>query len=218
MPLAPTDPALGLGGQQGGFGLPTPPTQPASNFGVPGPGGIVPAPGQMPPPPTGYPRPASSYASGGPSAAYYNLLSQQQQRMGSGMSAPGSPPMLGAPGPQKPFGPATTVYGGGAGYNSAYMNLFRSNNGGTIDNYNTLVRPQLQQQALNEQTANDIYGLDRQNRIQQALMQGSLYNGPRSLQGVGTPQYYMNYGRYYPGVGNPGSYYGSQYNSQGYGY
>ena len=101
--------------------------------------------------------------------------------------------MPGAARPAKAVWTGAAVYGGGAGYNSAYMNLFRSNNGGTIDNYSSLVRPQLQQQALNQQTANDIYGLDHQNRIQQALMQGSLYNGPRTLQGVGTPEYYMNY-------------------------
>ena len=43
------------------------------------------------------------------------------------------------------------------------------------------------------------------------------YSSFRGLQGVGTPQYYMNYGSYYPGFGGAGSYYGSPYNAQGYG-
>ena len=75
---------------------------------------------------------------------------------------------------------------------SPYMNLFRTGNDlGTIDNYNTLVRPQLEQQYLNRQFGNDIHGLRQDPRLQRPGMPQQ--NG---LQGVSTPQY-MNYGGYY---------------------
>jgi hypothetical protein len=191
------------------FGLPLAPNTPPMSYGIPGPGGIMPQPGQMPPPPTGYLRPAGTY--NGPPAAYYNLAGQQQQRLG--LPAPGSLAPPGPPPPQKAFGPVVNPYSA-TNYYSAYMNLFRTDNGGTIDNYSTLVRPALQQQSINQQYGADIYGLDRQYRIQQAMQQ-SPYNVPRTLQGVGTPQYFMNFGRFYQGSS---SYFAPPVSGQGYGY
>ena len=83
---------------------------------------------------------------------------------------------------------------------SPYMNIYRSGtNNGTIDNYTTLVKPQLDQRYLNQQYGRDIRGLQGDTRMQgQNLQQQS-----RQLQGVSTPQFYMNYGTYYsfPGGG-----------------
>ena len=54
---------------------------------------------------------------------------------------------------------------------SPYMNLFRNNTaGGTIDNYSTLVRPQMEQRFLNQQFGHDIHGLERYRRIQSSAL------------------------------------------------
>lgn len=77
------------------------------------------------------------------------------------------------------------------------MNLFRNDtDAGTIDNYTSLVRPALEQRAANQRFNMDIYGLERRARIQQHSLQ-QMHQTERTLQGVGTPQYYMNYGGYY---------------------
>ena len=115
----------------------------------------------------------------------YNAFDQQQTQLSAATT------------PQKAFAsyqpPSSGV--------SPYMNLFRTDtSNGTIDNYTTLVRPALQQQNANQQFGNDIFGLQRNARIQDAALQ-QLDHSARTLQGVGTPQYYMNYGGYYPGYG-----------------
>ena len=59
------------------------------------------------------------------------------------------------------------------------MNLFRNDtNGGTIDNYSTYVRPALDQRSMNQQFNMDVYGLQRNQRIQDAVLQqlGRNYN------------------------------------------
>jgi hypothetical protein len=79
---------------------------------------------------------------------------------------------------------------------SPYMNLFRTGtNNGTIDNYTSLVRPALDQRSLNQQFGHDIRGLQNDTRMQGSSLQQ--LNQTRQLQGVGTPQFYMNYGSYY---------------------
>ena len=85
---------------------------------------------------------------------------------------------------------------------SPYMNLFRNDtNGGTIDNYSTFVRPALDQRSMNQQFNMDIYGLERNARLQNRALQQMDRGGPRAPQSIGTPQFYMNYGNYYPGAG-----------------
>jgi hypothetical protein len=80
------------------------------------------------------------------------------------------------------------------------MNLFRTgNNNGTVDNYSTLVKPQLDQQRANQQFGADIQGLDKSNRVQRLNIQ-QLNRDTRTLQGVNASQYFMNYGDYYPGL------------------
>ncbi len=84
---------------------------------------------------------------------------------------------------------------------SPYMNLFRIG-GETIDNYTSLVRPQIEQRFLNQQFNRDIRTLNNTSQTQRVDLQ-QLYRTNQSLQGVATPQYYMNYGSYYPGSGQP---------------
>lgn len=86
---------------------------------------------------------------------------------------------------------------------SPYMGLFRNDTaGGTIDNYSTFVRPALEQRTMNQQFNMDIFGLDRNSRLQNAAMQQTYrQNATRAPQSIGTPQFYMNYGNYYPGLG-----------------
>jgi len=89
---------------------------------------------------------------------------------------------------------------------SPYMNLFRNGtDNGTVDNYTTLVRPQLDQRYLNQQYGRDIRGLQTDARLQGSSIQQ--INQSRQLQGISTPQFYMNYGSYYSfpgGQGTPG--------------
>ncbi len=98
-----------------------------------------------------------------------------------------------------------------AGYRQAsgispYMNLFRNGtDNGTVDNYTTLVKPQLDQRYLNQQYGRDIRGLQTDARLQGSSLQQ--INQSRQLQGISTPQFYMNYGSYYSfpgGQGTPG--------------
>ena len=88
---------------------------------------------------------------------------------------------------------------------SPYMGLFRNDTaGGTIDNYSTLVRPALDQRSMNQQFNLDLYGLERNARLQNmTLQQMDRYNqNSRDPQSISTPQFYRNFGGYYPGL-NP---------------
>ncbi len=76
---------------------------------------------------------------------------------------------------------------------SPYLNLFRSDSNGTVDNYSTLVKPQLDQMNLNSQFGRDIHGLNANTQMQ-GLTIRQLQS--RTLQGVSTPQF-MNYGSYF---------------------
>ena len=84
---------------------------------------------------------------------------------------------------------------------SPYLNLFRTGAGGQ-DNYSTLVKPQIDQRFANQQFGQNIYGLERDTRRQGAnLQQLNRQQQTQATQGVGTPQFYMNTGGYYPGNG-----------------
>jgi hypothetical protein len=76
---------------------------------------------------------------------------------------------------------------------SPYMNLFRSDSGGTIDNYTSLVRPQLEQRYMNQQLGRDI-NAERNARIQQQMQ--LQMQQKRKLQGVETPSFYMTSPKY----------------------
>jgi hypothetical protein len=81
---------------------------------------------------------------------------------------------------------------------SPYMNLFRRDTM-TVDNYTTLVQPQLQQRFLNQQYGRDINSLEQSLRVQGPRIQPTIY---RQGQGVATPQFFMSTtgGQYYPGM------------------
>ena len=86
----------------------------------------------------------------------YNAFTQQQSSLAAAWT------------PQKAF----TNYQPPSSGVSPYMNLFRTGtNNGTIDNYTTLVRPALQQQTANQQFGSDIFGLQRNARLQSAALQ-----------------------------------------------
>jgi hypothetical protein len=84
------------------------------------------------------------------------------------------------------------------GGSSPYMNIFRGGtNNGTIDNYTTLVRPQLDQRRTNQQFGADINSLEMNSRVQ-GFHINQLNRETQNLQGVKAQQYFMNYGDYYP--------------------
>jgi hypothetical protein len=130
------------------------------------------------------------------SSTYYNDADQMRGQVARAMS---SNAYSDQPVATKAFSDARPFSGGGA---SPYMNLFRNDTaGGTIDNYSTFVRPALDQRSMNMQFNMDMYGMQRNQRIQNAALQqlGRGYN-QRAPQFIGTPAFYMNYGNYYPGA------------------
>jgi hypothetical protein len=75
---------------------------------------------------------------------------------------------------------------------SPYMELTRrSSQYNDIDNYNQYVRPRLEQLQESRQMAGQLQGLQTTVR--------NLNRQTRSVGGIVIPQYYMNYGGYYPG-------------------
>jgi hypothetical protein len=114
-----------------------------------------------------------------------------------GMNSPLLTPPIAQNQPPQPVSPniekAFSSYRPTSGV-SPYMNLFRTNTGG-VDNYNTLVRPELEQRRLNQQFNRDIGGLER-NANQQLLEIRRRYEATHrqpvdNSQGVSTPQFYM---------------------------
>ncbi len=79
---------------------------------------------------------------------------------------------------------------------SPYLDLFRRDTSVSADNYNTLVRPQLEQQRTNQRMRSALHGLQGTSQTQGAAIQ----NIGRQT-GVAGPQRYMNYGGYYPNAG-----------------
>jgi hypothetical protein len=83
---------------------------------------------------------------------------------------------------------------------SPYLNLFREDREGGGDlNYNTLVRPQLQQQQFNEQVQRQ--AIEVQRRLQ-AISAQSDFNprGSESQMPTGHQTVYRYYGRFYPAL------------------
>jgi hypothetical protein len=199
MPMAPTDYAQE--GSSGLLGMPQPPTAgpDAGNLAAPssqrdmfmGPMG-----------PT-LPNLPMSRRANAPRTAALGADDLVQRTQGAAPSA-----YAGRMAPEKPF---STMRPFSSGV-SPWMNLFRNDTGGgSIDNYTTLVRPALDQRSMNQQFSMDIYGLERENRIQRATMQRMQGDNTRALQGVVTPQYYKYSG------GGGGGYGPYNYGSSGYG-
>jgi hypothetical protein len=81
---------------------------------------------------------------------------------------------------------------------SPYMNLYRTgNNNGTIDNYTTLVRPEIDQRRTNQRFGAELSGLEANSRVQ-GFHLNQLNRDTQNLQGVKYQQFFMNYGDSYP--------------------
>jgi hypothetical protein len=176
MPSEPTAPADSYGeGSMGG--LPVPPTQEQPQEGDQGGGGS-----KLPSAPTYRPsqyRPQNNFQN-----VYRGALEQRlyNQTLGN--------PSYSAQTAEKAFANQKVITSGV----SPYMNLFRNDTaGGTIDNYSTFVRPALEQQSMNQKFGQDIYGLERNARIQSTYLQ-RLQQRPRTSQSITTPQYYRSRG------------------------
>jgi hypothetical protein len=92
--------------------------------------------------------------------------------------------------PFEGFSPAPTI--------SPYLNLFREDLDGQSDlNYQTLVRPQLQQQATNERLQRETLDLNR--RLQSMAAQPDFNPaGSQSMPATGHQTVFMYHGHYYP--------------------
>jgi hypothetical protein len=78
---------------------------------------------------------------------------------------------------------------------SPWQNLYRGQTGG-VDNYTTLVRPELEQRALNQQLNGRIGGV--QGTVQR---QGAGLQETQIKEGLVNPNYFINYQGYFPGSG-----------------
>jgi hypothetical protein len=87
---------------------------------------------------------------------------------------------------------------------SPYLNLFRDDFDGNDDfNYQTLVRPQLEQQRFNEQVQRQAMDINR--RLQSMSAQPDFNpQGNRNVMPTGHQTVFMNYGHYYPTTGGGG--------------
>ncbi|HOM17268.1 MAG TPA: hypothetical protein PLQ00_08065 [Thermoguttaceae bacterium] len=81
---------------------------------------------------------------------------------------------------------------------SPYMNLYRFNPRGPIDNYYSLVRPFVMQNAVNQQYSRRLQDLQMNNRLQQTILQ-RLQQQNQIQQGTYQPGYFMNHGSFFPG-------------------
>jgi hypothetical protein len=187
MPTAPTDSSAGSRvGQAYNF---LPPTADAGSVASDPNGGYAGLPDRMnvPTSPTrARPGEAQSYSS-------MHSAEEQNRRVAASRNAASSQAQM----TPKAFSNVTQQSSSGS---SPYMNLFRTgNNNGTIDNYTTLVKPQLDQQGTNQKFGADIHGLENSTHVQ-GLNIRQLNRETQTLQGVNATQYFMNYGDYYQGA------------------
>ncbi|MGD0517849.1 MAG: hypothetical protein ABSA26_09975 [Thermoguttaceae bacterium] len=187
MPIAPTDSSAGS--QAGRVYQHLPPTANAATAESAGAGGRTSGlsdPNSVPTSPT--------HARPGEAQSYTSLHNAevQNQRAAATRNAASAPAQL----TPKPFSGAGPQSSG----SSPYMNLFRGgNNNGTVDNYSTLVRPELDQQRANQKFGADIHGLENSTHVQGMNIR-QLNRDTQTLQGVNATQYFMNYGDYYQGA------------------
>lgn len=176
MPLAPTDPwaaseTFPWGPPTAGPEIPTPGTGGGSTFGL--------APGTRP-------RMSRPAYRGRTTPRVRAPSDEAFQRAAS------HAPMVGFDKPHQGYQPGAAV--------SPYMNLFRRDDSIGIDNYNSFVRPRLERQKAAKQVNRQIRGLQSNSRRQGKAL-NSLGRQTRAMQGQAAPQYYQNYGGYYPGLG-----------------
>lgn len=80
---------------------------------------------------------------------------------------------------------------------SPYMNLYRRDTGGT-DNYYSFVRPQLDQRRANQVIGGEIRGLQSNQQLQSHAVQRLGKTNPAAQTGTMAPEYFQNYGAFYP--------------------
>jgi hypothetical protein len=118
----------------------------------------------------------------------YDSFTTQQARLSIGARAnraAGGSPLLDTPKPFSDYDQPAAV--------SPYMELGRiSSYAGDIDNYSQFVKPQLERQRASQQVGSQIRQLQTNVR--------ALNTETQSLRGVRIPQYFMDYGGYYPAL------------------
>lgn len=84
---------------------------------------------------------------------------------------------------------------------SPYMNLFRNDNGGAVNNYYSLVRPALDQRNTNQQTQREIQSLETTSRTQsQTLNQINQLNSQAKPAPTAPAATFQNLQNYYPNL------------------
>jgi len=82
---------------------------------------------------------------------------------------------------------------------SPYLNMFRTNlSGQPADNYNTWVRPQIEQNRKSHVIGGEIRGLQSAARVQGSVLQ-RLGKKTETIGGTMAPEYFQNFKDYYPG-------------------
>ena len=187
MPMAPTDSSVGSQvGQSYNF-LPPTANAASAGSGSDSSGGYAGLPDRMNVPTS------PTHARPGEAQSYASMRAAEQNRRAAATRNSSSAPAQLTP---KAFSSVNQASSG----SSPYMNLYRSgNNNGTIDNYTTLVKPQLEQQGTNQKFGADIHGLENSTHVQ-GLNIRQLNHETQTLQGVNATQYFMNYGDYYQGA------------------
>lgn len=82
---------------------------------------------------------------------------------------------------------------------SPYLNLLRPQGGVGSPNYQSLVRPQLDQERINQQQRQQMQQL--QSRVYQGPTSQSSAGAPIAIRATGHTTQYMNYSAYYPALG-----------------
>lgn len=116
------------------------------------------------------------------------MMEQQAQQMQPRAGVTQAAPQISKPFSGYSPGPAV----------SPYMDLYRRDTGG-LDPYNTFVRPQLEQRRANQIIGGEIRGLQSNQRLQSTVMQRLGKSNERVQTGTMAPEFFQNYGTFYPG-------------------
>jgi hypothetical protein len=117
------------------------------------------------------------------------LQQQQQQAARLEMLAPKPAATARSSKPFSGYTPTPTV--------SPYLNLFRNSNS-DVNNYNTLVKPYLEQEQQSRLFGGEIRGLQSSTRLQNNALQ-KLGKRTDLMGGTTAPEFYQNYQGFYPG-------------------
>jgi hypothetical protein len=82
---------------------------------------------------------------------------------------------------------------------SPYLNLFRRDAGDDFDNYNTLVRPMVEQERFNSRVRQEVRGLEDFSKRQRAAMQQIERSRDSVYPGATDPRFFQNTQGFYPG-------------------